>query len=350
MKNLGILTFWIFVTPISLSAQTALEEPNSLVRKYFHFSKSDEATMDRGGPTAKIVDSSDPSEIAMFGVVRVRTSGSLFVNRFRDIANFKKTKEILEIGKFHMPPIPEDLDALTLEQEDVEAMKDCKAGSCKLKLGSTMIDRLRTEVDWKASSHQAQATGLYRRMLIEYLKEYLEKGNDALVAYDDKQGPIRLADETRAILKASPCLAEYAPELLKYLQDFPKSRPQESEDLIYWSKEKFGFKAVVSMTHVTIYRPAGSPWVFIASKQIYADHYFQGSMGLTLFLDPPEAEVGAGGFLMYLNRSRVDVGGGIFSSVLRFFVKRRVLDGMDKYLRLAKERLESMNQASAEPR
>jgi len=349
MKTLGILTFFILVAPIPLWAQAAPGEPNTLVRKYVHFTKSDETAMNRGGPAAKLIDSSDPSEMALFGVVRVKISGASFVDRFRDIANFKKSKEILQIGTFHSPPNLDDLESLTLDPEDVAGMKECRVGNCKLKLSGPMIERLHTEVDWKSADYQAQVTRLYRKSLIEYLAAYLEKGNEALVAYEDKQGSSRLADETRGILQASPYLTEYAPDLLKYLHGFPKSRPQAAEDLIYWSKEKFGFKAVISITHVTIYRPAGSPWVFIASKQIYADHYFLGSLGLTLFLDPPEADRGSGGFLMYFNRSRVDVGGGISSGVLRFFVKRRILDGLDKYLRLAKERLESANNASGVP-
>jgi hypothetical protein len=45
--------------------------------------------------------------------------------------------------------------------------------------------------------------------------------------------------------------------------------------------------------------------------------------------------------LMYLNRSRADLPLGFFSGLIRYFLRRRVLDGTDKYLRLIKERLES---------
>jgi hypothetical protein len=345
MKRLFIPTLSLLLTPCALPAQTASAEPDSLIQKYIHFSKSDHAALQRGDPAARLIDASDPSEIALFGIVRVKISGRELVDRFRDIAKFKQSKEVLEVGKFHLPPSPEDLESLTLEAEDIQAMKDCRAGDCKLKLGGKMMQLMHTEVDWQAADQQMQATRLYRKTLLEYAASYLERGNDALIQYDDKQVPTRLADETRSILSASPYLHQYAPALLKYLQDFPRAQPPEAENLLYWSKEKFGFKAVISITHVTIYRPAGSPWSFIASKQIYADHYFQGSLGLTMFLDSPQTGSASSGFLMYLNRSRVDVGGGIFRGLLRFFVKRRVLDGLDKYLRLVKGRLESTSSA-----
>jgi len=94
----------------------------------------------------------------------------------------------------------------------------------------------------------------------------------------------------------------------------------------------------VSVTHAVIYRPRPGTAV-IASRQLYATHYFIGSLGLAEFEESDPA--GAGAYVMYLNRTRVDLLGGFFGPLIRRIVRRRVQEGMERNLRLVKERLES---------
>ena len=65
------------------------------------------------------------------------------------------------------------------------------------------------------------------------------------------------------------------------------------ENFIYWSKEMFSLKPVINLFHVTIYTRErhGTKDVFITSKQIYASHYFETSLGFTAFVD----EIGGDG-------------------------------------------------------
>jgi hypothetical protein len=249
---------------------------------------------------------------------------------------------VLQIGKFHSPPRLEDLDALTLGLDELETLKRCRTGDCGLKMTAEMIERLHKEVNWTAPDWQRLAMSVYRRVLFDYVRGYLEKGPAALAVYHDKPEPLRLADELSSILQASPYLGQYLPELNRYLISFPNGRLPESENFLYWSQEKFGFKPVVSVTHVTICKVArGSATSYvIVSKQIYADHYFTGSLGSAAFVDKDRQRPGADAYLIYLNRTRVDLLQGLFSGLKRFFIRRRVLDGTDKYLRLVKQRLE----------
>ena len=76
----------------------------------------------------------------------------------------------------------------------------------------------------------------------------------------------------------------------------------------------------------------------IASKQIYATHYFDASLGLTVLVRRGE---GPGYYLMYLNRSRADALKGGFSGLRRAVVEGRTVDGMKKNLFLTKQKLEA---------
>ncbi len=155
-----------------------------------------------------------------------------------------------------------------------------------------------------------------------------------------RSGPPRWPTSVPRSSDASPYLAEYVPAFRAHLLAFPRPGLADSEDFLYWSKERFGYKPVVSITHVTIQRlrrEGGHGAAVIASKQIYASHYFAASLGLSAFV---ETGAPAGAYLVYLNRSRSDLLQGMFSGVIRFFLRRRVLDGLDKYQRLTKEKLE----------
>jgi len=337
----GIL---ILVTGVPAArAQDRETEPAAFLRQYIHMDDEQIASLDRGQTFAKILDPTHASEVPVFGAVRVKVPADFLIERYRDIETFKKSKEVLQIGKFHMPPKLEDLDLLTVEQSDLDALKKCVVGDCAVKLPAETIERFRKNVNWSSRDYSNQASSLYKQVLLEQARAYLASGNAALPVYHDKKSPVRLADESLSILQASPYLSKYAQALVDYLRDYPKAAPARAEEMLYWSKEKFGYKAVVSMTHVTIYR-AERPevdWTFIASKQIYGSHYFQGSLGLAMFVESKGPAQSANGCLMYLNRSRADLPFGFLSGVIRYFLRRRVLDGTDKYLRLIKERLES---------
>ena len=72
------------------------------------------------------------------------------------------------------------------------------------------------------------------------------------------------------------------------------------------------------------------PQIVIASKQIYANHYFDSSLALTAFVNIPGASPGS--FLLYENRSRADGLEGMFSKIKRGIVEDRAVDGLKAIL------------------
>jgi len=304
------------------------------LQTHVRLTDSEISTVDRGEVVSKILSSKSESEVAAFGMIRVDASGEVLITRFRDITNFKKAEQVLEIGKFGVTPSIQDIQALTLSAEDTDDIRTCRVGQCGLRLSSAMIERLRR------GGQTGDPTPLFRQVLLEYVQSYLKSGNAALVKYADKAGTTSLASEFQDLLAAAPYLREYSPDFFAYLQNFPNGKPQGAEEFVYWSKEKFGLKPVVSITHVFVYRRPGSEDVLIVSKQIYASHYFHSSVGITGSV----AQANAGGrrqsYLFYLNRSRVDALGGAFSGVLTSLIRRQIQEGLTSNLKLAKQRLE----------
>jgi hypothetical protein len=293
----------------------------------------------RGGVVAKVLRS-EPEEVAVFGIVRVNASHDFFLERFRDIESYKRGTSVPQVKKFNTPPRIEDVQQLTVDREDFEALKNCRVGNCDVKLSAQAIARLQKEIDWNAPDAREQVNELARASLLEYVNRYLSGGNKALTEYSDKKATLRLADEFASILNASPYIYDYEPEFYAYLREYPAKRLDDSEDFIYWSKEKFGLKPVISVTHVSIQRKPESGPTLIASKQIYASHYFEASLGLTAVVASSEQQE-PGFYLLYLNRSRSDALHGGFSGLARGQVKRSARSGMQKNMQKIKLSIES---------
>jgi len=292
----------------------------------------------RGEPQAKVLDTQEKREVAVVGVARLRITAACFVDKFKDIENFKKNPAVLKIQKFAPPVNPQDMEGFRLEPGDLADLRPCRVGSCNVKLPLAAIERLAREVDWSQPDHDVRAQSIVREELSNYIGVYGRRGNSALIEYRDKNKPIRLADEFRAVIDAKPGLASFVPVFDEYMAQYPARMLPDVSEFFYWSTETFGLKPVASVTHVSIYAQPGR--IVSASKQIYASHYFDASLGLTAALEDAEAP-GPNLYLVYLNRSRIDLLGGFFGGLRRAFLRGRLREGMRKNLVEVVRKLES---------
>ena len=336
------VSLFLLLFALPTGAQNLPERFQELLQKQINVTEDNLARLERGEAIARILRTKEKKEIAALGLVRVNASRDLFVEIFRDIVNFKKSPAVLQIGKFSKVPRLEDLNGLTLDPCCLKAIKNCETGKCGMKMSAKMEERFRKELSPSAPDYEQRANELARRILFDYVQAYLQGGNPALIEYHDQGITIRLADESRSLLEQTRFLADYAAEFYKCLEEFPTPGSPNVEDYIYWSKEKYGLKPVLSITHVAIYkRTLGNrAEVLIASKQLYANHYFEGSLGLTVFVEGNQGPATSGSYLMYLNRSRADALRGMFIGLKRSVIGSRVRDGLEKNLMLIKRRLE----------
>lgn len=335
------LIAWVFAAAVLL-AQMPPSEPQTFLRKQLAFTTSELAVLEKGQIIVKLPKTPETREVAAFAIMRLDVPTDFFIDRVHDIVNFKKSDNVLQIGKFSNPPQLEDLAGLTLDPAEIEAIRGCGVNRCGLRMPAQSIERFRKEVNWSLPGYRERTTVLAREVLLEYVQAYLREGNAALGEYNDKSYTVRRAGELQSLLQPAPYMYEYAPEFQKYLQEFPDSRPAHAEDFVYWSKEKFGLKPVVSLTHITIYkrrRPSGTD-VLIASKGIYANHYFDASLGLTAFIENQSPEPSRS-YLIYINRSRADALRGLFAGLKRSLISGSLRDGAKKNMETIKKKLET---------
>jgi hypothetical protein len=77
----------------------------------------------------------------------------------------------------------------------------------------------------------------------------------------------------------------------------------------------------------------------IATKQLYASHYSEASLGVTILLDKGTVEAPRT-LVIYVNRSRLDIFGGLLGPIKRPLVRSRAREGAERTMRQLRDRLE----------
>lgn len=321
---------WIFVSALAVAglaespAASAADPARSFLNAAFALSAADIAQVDRGQIVTRTLTVKNGREVATLGVVRVRTTPEHYVEQLRDIAAFKRTDDILQIGTFSSPPRDADFGPLTIEDADLKRLRECRVGDCGIRLPSAAIDRLGREIDWRAADASAKASRLLRRILVDYVAGYQERGGAAAMEYAGTSTPLSVGREFESLVAADTSTWTYVPRLRRHLLEYPVDAHDASSDFVYWSKERVHGRPVISLTHVAIVRGDGSSPVdyAIGSKQIYAMHYFDASLGVTLLVRDTSTP-SPFTYVVYLNRSRIDLFDGLFGGMARRIVAGR---------------------------
>lgn len=314
------------------------------VRAFFAALKigsADLGQVHRGEPLARTLPVRDSREVAVLGLARAKITPEFFVSRLADIAHFKRGDAVAQIGVFGNPAREQELSALRLDEADVRSLKGCRVGDCGVQLSAAAIERFRREVDWRRADAAAQADRLMRQILAEYVDAYQRSGAAAAMEYADRKDRVNLAGEFASLTEASGPEWREFPALRQHLSGYPGSPAPGATDVLYWSKEKMGRRAVLSVTHLAILKlPADAPVAYLAaSKHLYGTHYLDASLGLTILLRDNQA-TGPSTYILYVNRSRVDVFGGVFGGLARRIVTSRARSTVADQLAGLQQRLE----------
>jgi hypothetical protein len=99
---------------------------------------------------------------------------------------------------------------------------------------------------------------------------------------------------------------------------------------------------VISITQVVIYQRdvENRKELLIATKQLFADHYFDSSLGTAILAQEPADSKLPGNYLVYVNQSRADAIKGFLTGLRRSIVESKSLTTLKTSLKTTKERLE----------
>src|SRR5687767_14507012 len=122
-------------------AQQSAAEFQKILGEKAAVDEVDFAALARGETVVNLLPANDKREVAVCGLVGLRVPAEVFVQSFRESMTRKSNPAILEIGRFSSTPTLNDLQGFTLEYRDIEDLKQCVVGDCRVKLSARMIER-----------------------------------------------------------------------------------------------------------------------------------------------------------------------------------------------------------------
>jgi len=346
-----LLAILILGTASLVPAQVTGDDLRKALRTTAQFTDAEIESLDHGEIVVKVLKSKEKRQIGVFGIVRLQQVPGLSVVRFREALAQRSNKSVVTGGRFSSPPVIDDLRALKLDKSDLDDLKSCEPGNCKLKLPAEMITKLREVAAADAVGVQSDATRLFSQFLVGYVADYTARGNAALAVYDNETPPVRIADEQHHLLEESPLIDSLAPEFVKYLEAFPAAAPAGIESTVDWTKLTFGLKPFMTVTHSISYDQAdrGSLRYLIATRQIYATRYVDSSLALSMFVRVA-AETGLSeDYLIFTDVSRSDALGGALSGIKRSVVGAEASSRVNELLQRAKTKLEASPHEDRQP-
>ena len=297
---------------------------------------SERSQLDAGAPVTKRLPADDSIEVSVFGAVWIKAPLSRYVTLVKDIETFERGGGFVVTRRISSPPRLEDFAKLRLPKEDVEDLRNCRVGDCIVKLGEAAVERFRTEINWDSGNPQAAADRLMRQLALEYATGYLHGGNERLAVYRDNSRPTFVAKEFRDMVDQMPELTTHMPDVRRYLLEYPKATMPDATSFLYWQETQFGLRPTIRINHLIVRQSRDG--AVIASKMLYASHYFWTGIELRVLL--PDSARGEGFWLVTVSRSRSDGLGGFTGMLIRRKVHGEVRDGALAALKATKKKLE----------
>ena len=218
VKRSALPTLWLACTaaaPPAYGQQTPpllarfLQESIALTPAQF-------ASLEQGQAVVKVLDTRRKEDVAVFGIVTINQSREAYVARAKDFPTSLRTPSRVAFGAFSRPPTLADVQAVSIDSQDVAELPRCRVGECRLKLPAVVMDEVRRSVNWNAPDARSQVNAYARRRLVEYAADYLVRGDSAMVVYDDR-GHRDASLSFTDLMDESPYVFQYVPTLQRYL-------------------------------------------------------------------------------------------------------------------------------------
>jgi hypothetical protein len=169
---------------------------------------------------------------------------------------------------------------------------------------------------------------------------YLAQGNAGLPHYHDAKQATDVEQNLRGMLDEEAATNRTPAPLLAFLRGHPGAPPPGATSYLYWTTNTFGLKPTTRLNHTVVYRSRdGGIAGVIATKQLYASHYFHG--GLELRFVAANGALDDRFVLVMVTRSRSDGLTGITGTLLGNRIRRGALHSLRRYLLYTKDVVET---------
>jgi hypothetical protein len=308
----------VLLLPLALVARALPNDVKQYLVGVAKFTPAEASSLEAGKVIAKLAPGGVEGEVVTVAAVKIQTSRKQVVAYYGQMISYVDGQVTKGFGRFSNPPTLADVANMSLDAADIAHLKSCQPRDCDLRLGGAALPKVRAAVNWNGPDPAGQVNTLLRQSAVDYVSAYLKNGDDALITYDDGATPVSLKQQWQGLMQGSQYFQQFNPALRDYLSQYPRQPLQGATDILYWVNEVYtGLKPVISVVHAVVYDAPGQPdRTVIMQKQLYASHYYEGSLALALAIDANDGGAPAT-YLIYANRSRGDMLKGGFGGLKR---------------------------------
>ena len=336
-----------FLILIAVVPRTAVSQSNPRLETFFRESiglSDDQIAAIRSGlPLVKPFPPRIPDEVLLFGAVHIRAVPETYFQYARNFDRLREVPGFLALGVFTDPPQLPDLRGFSLDHDDIEDLKNCEPGNCRIQLPGTSIEELHRSIDWSAPDVDERVNQRLQKGAFERLLAYQREGNAALGVYNDKRDPTDVPEQFAYLLSYQNALSDHAPDFYHYLLAYPHDKPAHFEETFYWAKVKFGLKPTLRIVHMVTMRgkPSDPIACAIAQKQLYSSHYFRTALDLSVCVRDGNDPKHAGYYLIKALGSEQGGLSGAKGTFVRKAAVSRAVSNLEKGLAAISNTIES---------
>jgi len=335
---------------MSTAFDKGLNDPIYVLKNRLGFDDGEINKFEQGEAVTRRIETPNEAELLICGGVYIEVPVEFVINNSRDILQTNRTSAVAEIGLFSVPPEPGDLKGLTIEESDLDAIKKSKVRNSDIKLSTTYIKKFH-ELNKRSATYADEVGEIFRSMILSYMDQYQNTGIEALPSYSDQKYTLDLRKEYSDILLSSALLRDYDPNILKYLEEYPDFKMEGVEDYFFWIKQDFdNLRPIISLNHTCLFLPDSTRPAILTKTQLYASHYYEGSLEASIFFPRENNPEHRGCYLLYIKRARFDtLRRGSFLGIKTSKLRSGVENEVENLLRKTKRKVESLyNQSKQE--
>lgn len=332
----------VFLSVPRLCAAELPPALDSFLKDKLGLSSGETGAVGQGKPVAKLIDVSEEREVALAGAVRLDAPPDFIAKKYREMLSSAERPRLRALGVFSTPAVPEDVARLSFPAGDLDDLKKCRVGDCKIKLYTEGLEKVRNGIDWEGENVQEEVDAALRKGMVGFVEEYRKRGDAAIPDYADKEQLMNVTTGFDFLLQESPLLFEHLPDFFGSIRSYPGEQHESVDDFIFWSVEDpgSGLKETVFVTHAFVYTSTtddGRPLVSIAHKKLHASHYYYAALRSATVIDSPQGGETVS-YMIFLDRH-------LFDGKLGGFKKRMLRNGLREGL---EEELDGIRQRIGE--
>jgi hypothetical protein len=331
---------------IAAVAQPGFSQSNPDLQKFFQenigLGEDQIAAIRSGQAVTKALPPRTPAEVLIFGAVYIHSTPETYFQFARNFDRLRRVPGFLALGVFTVPPQISDLKGFEFDSDDIQDLKNCEPGNCRIQMPATSIEELHRSINWSDPDVDEQVNQHLQKRVLELLLAYQREGNEALGAYNDKRDPTEVPEQFAYLLSYHNALPEREPDFYHYLLAYPHGKPANYEETFFWTKVKFGLKPTLRIEHMVTMRgrPADPVACAIAKKQLYSSHYFRTAVDLSICVREGDDLKQPGFFLIQALGSEQAGLTGFKGSMVREIAVGRAVSNLQKALATIRNTLE----------